>query len=162
MRIRGPFPRGPDEGGGDLPDPEQEHLHGTVQILPVQIDTTAAPPREPAVVDLALSTRQLAWRRFKRHKLAIAAGIVLVLLGLSAILAPLIAPYSFHAIDLANPTVGPSPHHWFGTDELGRDQLTRVLFGGRISLLVGVTVALAAGVIGTIVGALAGYYGSWI
>src|SRR5437879_4803493 len=146
MRIRGPYDR-PDEDAGDLPEPEQEHLHGTVQILPVQIDTTAAPPPDPEGVDRAFSTRQLAWRRFKRHKLAIAAGVVLLLLALSAILAPLIAPYSFHVIDLGNPTSAPSFHHWFGTDSLGRDQLTRLLYGGRISLLVGVSVALAAGVI---------------
>lgn len=162
MRTRGPFRPDDGEDGVDVARPDQEHLHGTVQILPVQLDTTAAPPADPETVDRALSTRELAWRRFKRHKLAIAAGVVLALLVASAIAAPLIAPYSFHAIDLANPVAPPGWRHWFGTDGLGRDQLTRVLYGGRVSLLVGVTVALAAGVIGTIVGALAGYYGRWV
>jgi peptide/nickel transport system permease protein len=162
VRIRGPFRRGPSEGDGDAPARQQEHLHGTTQILPVQLDATAAPPAPPEPGERALSTGQVAWRRFKRHKLAMAAGIVLVLLGLSAALAPLLAPYSFHAVDLGHAVSPPSVHHLFGTDELGRDQVTRVMYGGRISLLVGVSVALTAGVIGTAIGALAGFYGGWI
>jgi len=131
-----------------------------------------APPAEPeagpgeiapaAVRDRALSTRQLAWRRFKRHKLAIASGIVLLLIALATILAGFIARYNYHAIYTGGSLEGPSVKHWFGTDVIGRDEFARVLYGGRISLLVGISVALSAGAIGTFVGAIAGYYGSWI
>jgi peptide/nickel transport system permease protein len=57
---------------------------------------------------------------------------------------------------------GPSTAHWFGTDQLGRDEFTRVLYGGRISLLVGLSVALSAGCVGAIIGSIAGYYGGWV
>lgn len=109
---------------------------------------------------------RLVWRRFRRDKLAMAGAIVLILLAISAVLAPLLAPYPLNpALDtavLAQARQGPSLHHLFGTDELGRDQLTRVLYGGRISLAVGMAVALASAAIGTAVGIVAGYFGGWV
>ncbi|HZQ27719.1 MAG TPA: ABC transporter permease [Acidimicrobiales bacterium] len=118
--------------------------------------------REPA----ARSQWQLFWRRFFKHKLAVAAGAVLILLYLLAIFAPQIAPYKLNpnldAKTLLDARHGPSMKHWFGTDELGRDQLTRVLYAGRISLLVGLCVALVSTLLGTAVGAVAGYFGGWV
>jgi peptide/nickel transport system permease protein len=77
-------------------------------------------------------------------------------------LAPLIAPYEFDAIDLANIRQAPSVAHPMGTDDLGRDLLTRILYGGRVSIMIGVFAALFATVIGTLFGALGGYYGGRI
>jgi peptide/nickel transport system permease protein len=102
---------------------------------------------------------QIFTRRFFRHKLAVASLIVLFLLYLLAILAPFVTPYYFDAIDLKNSNNPPSPEHIMGTDELGRDELTRIIYGGRISLMVGTVVALMASMIGTLIGVLAGYYG---
>ncbi|MDQ3106362.1 MAG: ABC transporter permease, partial [Actinomycetota bacterium] len=95
--------------------------------------------------------------------LAVAALAVLVLFYLSAIFASQLAPFELtpeltgDVLDGARK--GPSAEHWFGTDELGRDQLTRVLYAGRISLVIGLMVALISTAIGTTVGALAGYLG---
>lgn len=102
---------------------------------------------------------QIFTRRFFRHKLAVASLIVLFLLYVLAILAPFVTPYNFDAIDLKNSNNPPSPEHIMGTDELGRDELTRIIYGGRISLMVGTVVALMASMIGTLIGVLAGYYG---
>ncbi|MEX0753955.1 MAG: ABC transporter permease [Actinomycetota bacterium] len=106
-----------------------------------------------------MSQGKLAWRRFRRHKLAMGSAIVLILIILAAVFAPLISPYAFTDQDLTAARQGPSWSHPFGTDTLGRDQFTRVLYGGRISLFVGFAVALFATGIGIAVGAVAGYYG---
>jgi peptide/nickel transport system permease protein len=111
------------------------------------------------VVTATMTQRQLAWRRFKRHKLAVASAIVLIVIALLAIFAPLFTKYSFEEQDLTSTLQGPSWSHFFGTDTLGRDQFTRVMYGGRVSLAVGIAVALSATVIGTVIGAVAGYYG---
>ena len=127
-----------------------------------------AEPGGPQVLDTAetpisaLTTRQLAWRRFRRHKLAMGSGIALILLTVATVLGPVISRYNFHQIDILNRAQGPSRAHWFGTDLLGRDEFVRVLYGGRISLVVGLSVALSAGILGAVVGSLAGFYGGWI
>jgi peptide/nickel transport system permease protein len=111
----------------------------------------------------ALSTRQIAWRRFKRHKLAMISLVILGLLALVVILAPLITHgHDYHSIDFKEALQGPGKNHWFGTDNLGRDEFTRTIYGGRISLLIGLSVALSAGIIGTLLGAFAGFYGKWV
>ncbi len=88
----------------------------------------------------------------------IAASLLAVLLA-GAALAPVLAPYTMDALDLANRRAAPSSRHWFGTDELGRDLLTRVLFGARVSLAIGLVSALVSAAIGAAVGAIAGYAG---
>lgn len=93
---------------------------------------------------------------------SVAAGTVLVALILLAVLAPYIAPYGVDAIDLAHRRGAPSAQHWFGTDELGRDLLTRVLFGARVSLAIGLVSAVLSATIGVAVGAAAGYFGGVI
>lgn len=103
-------------------------------------------------------------RRFTRHKLAMIGLTVLLILTILAVAAPHIAPYGFDEQDLS--IIGqpqpPSRLHLMGTDQLGRDAFTRVLFGARISLAVGLFSALLATSLGTLVGALAGYYRGWI
>src|ERR1035437_9438286 len=84
---------------------------------------------------------------------------VSVLLILMALLAPWIAPRNPAAQSLAERLLPPSAHHWMGTDELGRDVLSRTLYGARVSLLVGVSVVLGAGIVGLALGSLAGYFG---
>lgn len=102
------------------------------------------------------------WRRFRRNPLAMFGAAVLVLLSLSAIFAPLLAPYDPNAV---NPYVAlqpPSAEHWLGADDLGRDVLSRLLFAGRVSLLVGLSAAAIAVLIGVFLGALAGYHGRMV
>jgi peptide/nickel transport system permease protein len=88
-----------------------------------------------------------------------AAAVVLALLVVAAAAAPALAPYAPDALDLAHRRAAPSAAHWFGTDELGRDILTRVLYGGRVSLSVGLLSAAIAGASGATIGAVAGYAG---
>jgi peptide/nickel transport system permease protein len=144
-------------------DPDQiERVPAAGQPMPVDIPSGVSEEVLVPGTDRVLTTRQLAWRRFKRHKLAIASAIILVLLGLMCIAVAYISQYGFAQQNLLNRVQPPSSNHWFGTDQLGRDVFTRVLYGGRISLLVGLSVAFSAGVIGALVGSVAGYYGGWI
>jgi peptide/nickel transport system permease protein len=103
----------------------------------------------------------MVWRRFRRHPGAIAGAVVLTILVLSVLLVPL-SPYDPEASDMASALQPPSLQHPFGTDPLGRDLLTRVLYGGRVSLSVGLMVVLITLAIGVPVGATAGYFGGWI
>jgi peptide/nickel transport system permease protein len=96
---------------------------------------------------------------FRHNPLAVAGIVMASLLGLCALFAPWIAPQDPAYIDLPARLSPPSSHHWFGTDELGRDILSRVIFGARISMLVGVGVVGASLLIGLLIGSIAGYYG---
>ena len=108
----------------------------------------------------AATTMQATITRTARHNPLAAAGLVLVVVFvLSAIFAPWLAPQDPASINLPDRLQGPSVHHWFGTDELGRDILSRVIYGARISLLVGVSVVTGSLLLGIIIGSLAGYYG---
>ena len=102
--------------------------------------------------------------RFFRHRLAVASLVVLILVALVAIFAKQIAPYGYDELDLDNIAASPTleDHHWFGTDLLGRDYLSRVIFGVRTSLWVAVFVAVLSTLIGTAFGAVAGYYGGTV
>ena len=82
-------------------------------------------------------------------------------IAVAALLAPLAAPYAPDALDLANRRAAPSLAHWFGTDDLGRDTFSRALFGGRVSIAIGLLSALVAAALGVTVGAVAGYVGGW-
>ena len=106
----------------------------------------------------------IARRRFVANRLAVAGLVTIALLSLVALLAPVLAPYDPTEIEhvLETRYLPPSLHHPFGTDEFGRDQLSRALFGARISLSVGVLAMLVAVSVGTLYGALAGYAGGWI
>ncbi len=103
--------------------------------------------------------RALLWRRFSRHRAAVASLVLFGVVGAACALAPVIAPYSFDGIDLDSVKQAPSLSHWMGTDDLGRDVLTRMLFGGRVSILIGILAALVGTFLGTAIGATAGYYG---
>src|ERR671929_2381064 len=95
-------------------------------------------------------------------RLAVIGFAIVALLVVVALFAPLIATHDVGATDLLHRYDAPSSAHWLGTDATGRDIFSRVVFGARISLRVGVIVVLVSAFVGTIVGALAGYYGGWI
>jgi oligopeptide transport system permease protein len=101
-------------------------------------------------------------RRFSGNRLAMTGCVFLALLSIVSILAPLIAPYSYQAQDLALGAAPPSLAHWLGTDTLGRDLFTRILYGGRVSLMVGVCATAVALMIGVTYGSVAGYRGGVI
>ena len=105
---------------------------------------------------------QLFWRRFFRHRLAVGSLIILGALCLACFFAKFVAPYSPTRIDisLAGAAHGPTLKHWFGTDELGRDQLSVLLAAGQISLRIGLAVAAVSTALGVLVGAAAGYFGN--
>lgn len=102
------------------------------------------------------SPAELALRRFRRNRLAVVGAVVLAVIVLLALLAPVIAQYPPNKVDLDAIRQSPSGSHWLGTDASGRDVFARILYAGRISLLVGVAAALVSVVIGTILGAVAG------
>jgi peptide/nickel transport system permease protein len=117
-------------------------------------------PAEPKAV--AVSQRRRVLRRVLHNPLAITGLVVVTIAVLAAIIAPLIAPFPYDATNFTAPAPqAPSLSHWLGTDELGRDQLSRVLFGLRVSVLVGALSVVLAVVIGVPLGLLAGFYG-WL
>jgi peptide/nickel transport system permease protein len=118
-------------------------------------DTTNPEPEHfPSV-----SSRQRAWHQFKRSRLALPGALVVVFFILLAVLAPAIAPYDPFKNDLSKTLLTPCSAHWLGTDEFGRDILSRILYGTRLSLLEGLFSVLLAMVIGIPLGVVSGYVG---
>jgi len=107
------------------------------------------------------SPTALALSRLLRNRLAIVGLVILTLVTLAAILAPNLTPYEPTAMDTSLRFQPPGQHHLMGTDQFGRDLFTRVLFGGRVSLTVGIISVGLAAILGTIVGLTSGYYGGW-
>ncbi len=129
----------------------------------VGVDVTSAPSGAPLAA--GASPGRLVWRRFLRHRLAVGSGVVLLLLAGLSLAAPLVAALLGHdveAVNLFSRFTPPSAEHPLGTDELGRDLLLRLLYGGQISLFVGLVGAIAAALIGTVIGVIAGYAGGRI
>ncbi len=131
-----------------------EHLAGGAE-LPGSIagGTGEAVPR---------SQWQLFRRRFFRHRLAVLAGVILILLIILCFGAKYFAFYDKNEQNLLLGPVSPNAAHWFGTDQLGRDTLTEMLYAGQISLKIGLAVALLSTVVGTATGAIAGFFGGWV
>jgi peptide/nickel transport system permease protein len=109
----------------------------------------------------ARSQWQLFLRRFLRHRLALASLLILIVLYLVVSFPHVTAPYPLNPKTLA-PTHGPTSKHWLGTDDLGRDQTTRIIYATHISMTIGLMVAIFSTTIGTLVGAAAGYFGGWV
>ena len=103
-----------------------------------------------------------AWRFLRANPVALVGLALVIAWVLISLLAPLIAPYGPLEQKIVQRLKPPSAAHWFGTDQLGRDVLTRVLYGGRLSLPAGLSVVLIAGVIGTAIGAISGFAGGWL
>jgi peptide/nickel transport system permease protein len=104
----------------------------------------------------------VTWNRFRRHKLALMGLITLFVMGLACIIGPMLTGYRSDFLDLSNRFGSPSAAHWLGTDELGRDLLTRLLEAGRISLAVGILITVIVLIIGSLVGCISGYYGGTV
>lgn len=102
------------------------------------------------------------WRQLKKNKLAVVALVVLILLVLVAILAPLLAPYSYSQQNSKLKNAAPSAEHLLGNDKLGRDILSRLIYGTRQSLQMGVVAVAIAATIGITLGAVSGYFGGWV
>jgi len=102
------------------------------------------------------------WRRFKRNRPAIIGGLIVLSVFVVALLAPMLSPYDPSFIDVEKILIGPTQAHPLGTDELGRDVMSRMIWGSRISLLVGFVAVGISILIGILIGAVAGYYGGWI
>jgi len=100
-----------------------------------------------------------AWRRLGRNRLAVLSAFVLGAVALACVAGPWLSPYSYETMDTADSFRPPGLHHWLGTDQLGHDLLVRMLYGGRISLAVGLCATVVALVIGVTYGAVAGYVG---
>ena len=111
-----------------------------------------------APVAVALPTRASIWRRLLADRAATVAALLLIVLVVAAILAPLIAPYDPYAINLGKAMRTPGAENWLGTDATGRDILSRVLYGMRLTLLMGVMSVLVGGLLGVAIGVLAAFY----
>jgi oligopeptide transport system permease protein len=111
------------------------------------------------VIEQGTSLSKDALIRLRNNKMAMAGAIMLLLLSIVALLTPWIAPYSYDAQNLNLGASPPSAEHWLGTDVLGRDQLTRIMYGSRISLMVGFIATSVALLIGVLWGAIAGFFG---
>ncbi|WP_345242888.1 ABC transporter permease [Pontibacillus salipaludis] len=103
-----------------------------------------------------------AWRSFAKNKIAIAGLSIVVFFILVALFAPLIMPYDHSKPDLINRLKGPSAEHWLGTDDFGRDILSRIIYGARISLWVGFSCVAGSILVGCTLGIVAGFYGKWV
>ncbi|MER3399356.1 MAG: ABC transporter permease [Chloroflexota bacterium] len=99
------------------------------------------------------------WRRFRRNWVAVVALVFLAAVHALGATAPLVAPYSPEEVDLTRRLTAPGPAHWLGTDENGRDVLSRLIYGAQVSLTVGLLSAVVAVALGTMVGAVSGYFG---
>ena len=137
------------------PDPGRPGWTGADEPAPDAADA-GAPAGAPDVL------WRVAVRRFFRNPWAVAGLVVLLFFIGVAIAAPWIAPYPPEQIDLLNVDAPPSREHWLGTDGIGRDILSRLIHGSRVSLLVGFSVAAGTVLLGSLIGALAGYFGGWV
>ena len=109
------------------------------------------------------SLAQLAWRRFVRHRLAMGGLVVMVILVLLTLLAPFLVKFPPNQINLSEVAQPPSAQHWLGTDPTGRDIWSRTVYGGRVSLSVGLIATLITTLVGVVIGALSGFYpGTWL
>lgn len=102
------------------------------------------------------------WHRLCKNKLAIVGLVLVVIIVLSAVFAPILTPYDYEGMDLRNAKQYPSSAHWLGTDQNGRDILTRVLYGGRTSLLISLVAIAISLVAGGLLGAVASYFGGML
>jgi peptide/nickel transport system permease protein len=144
---------------GDLSSSKNDEVVIGAPELPAE--KVSIGPLTPAVNEPpARSQWQLFFRRFRRHKLAVGSLVVLVILYVLVSFPTLTAPYPRHLpLSLPKP---PSGKHLLGTDDLGNDQLTLMIYAAHLSMTIGLLVAIISTVIGTLVGAMAGYFGGWV
>ena len=122
---------------------------------------------EPGVAEsvaaIPLSPGQLAWRRFKRHRMAVAGSVGLILIILFIVVGSFVYTEKYaNRLDLAHRLEAPSAAHYFGTDSTGRDLFARIIYGGQISLFIGVLAVLVALILGITIGGVAGLLSGWV
>ena len=108
------------------------------------------------------SLRRIFWMRLRANRLALVAWVILLLIILAVVAAPLLTPYERDEQNLRQRFLPPSTEHLMGTDDLGRDVWTRVLYGGRVSLAVGALAVTVSILVGVLVGLASGFFGSWL
>jgi peptide/nickel transport system permease protein len=135
----------------DRPAPVNTSLHAW---LTADITTSARQAR--------LQRAYFGWLRLSSNHLTMVGLAVLLFLVVVAVLAPLIAPQGYDAQDLAHRLAPPSAAHWFGTDDLGRDVLARLVYGARVTLMISCLVAVIAAPLGLLIGTVSGYFGGWM
>ncbi len=113
----------------------------------------------PDELEAGTSLWRDAWHRLARNHLAVTGGLILAVLAVACIVGPWLSPYGYEETNLDNTFAPPGAAHWLGTDQLGRDLLTRLLIGGRISIGVGLCATFVALTIGVVYGAVAGFFG---
>lgn len=127
------------------------------EIIPPSSDLNS-----PEMIGMDAAYRRRLWRKFTTNRLGVIGCIIIVALISVAGLADVLAPYSYKKQELSNMYLAPSRTHLMGTDEFGRDVLSRVIHGSRISVYVGVVSVGLSVMIGVLIGSIAGYYGGWI
>lgn len=152
-------PTAPVQDDREVGPPQQ-----TVDAVPMAPAGMLASTLDQGLELTARSQWDYARRRFFRHRLAMVGLVVLIIVFGAGVFANYIAPYSFSEIDLTNLISPPTTagHHFFGTDAIGRDYFSRVIYGIRTSEEVGVFVAIISSLIGLVIGAIAGYYGGLV
>jgi peptide/nickel transport system permease protein len=156
-----------------MTEPTTEPINTEQRVAPLEQTIDGMVPAPAGLLDTTIEAgleikarSQWAYvrRRFLRHRLAMAGLIGLVIIFGAGIFANYVAPYSYSEIDLNNLLQAPttSAHHYFGTDEIGRDYFSRVIWGIRTSEEVGIFVAAISSLIGLVIGAFSGYYGGWV
>ena len=114
-------------------------------------------------IGTALTPGQLAWRRFRKHRMAVIGAIGVTLLLLFIVIGSIVVPETgANNIDLYHRLAGPSTIHWFGSDSTGRDVFNRIIYGGQISLFIGILAVVLEVTLGTVIGGLAAYFGGWV
>jgi peptide/nickel transport system permease protein len=129
-------------------------------------NATQEPPNLDAIGAAVAPPRHSEWRRFSRiffgRKLYLIGFIIVVIIILTAIFAPLLAPYNPIKPDIVHRLQGPSWQHWLGTDSLGRDMLSRIIYGAQVSLEIGFSAVFASAIIGALMGLTAAHFGGWV
>lgn len=130
--------------------PQTEVKRDTVKVKNQQAVTQPASPWKDA------------WRNFKKNKIAVTGTIIVLIFTIMAIFAPWLTPYSHSSGQLVDRLQPPSSDHWLGTDDFGRDILSRIIYGARISLTGGFAAVSGSIVVGSLLGVIAAYYGRWV
>ena len=127
-----------------------------------EIIQSPADAGNPDMIMMPSGHRRRLWRKFTANRLGVIGVVIIIALVSVASLANILAPYSYKEQELSAMYLPPSGEHWMGTDEFGRDVLSRVIHGSRISVYVGVVSVGLSVIIGVFIGSIAGYYGGWI
>jgi oligopeptide transport system permease protein len=118
--------------------------------------------KSQAILRPSMTYWQDAWRRFKKNPIALLSLVLIIVFALMSYIGPVMTPFDYFSNDLTNMDQSPDSVHWFGTDSLGRDLWERVWEGAKISLFIGILTALISGVIGTLLGGAAGFFGGML